>query len=88
MDIEHTEVTAREREVLVLVGARLQDEEIAARLRIARSTVAILLRSAMGKLAAQTRGEALAKLAESSDETAPRRCGEQDPSDPPSLLPG
>jgi DNA-binding CsgD family transcriptional regulator len=55
-------LTAREREVLVLVGARLEEEEIAARLGIAPSTVALLLRSAMVKLEARTRLAAARKL--------------------------
>jgi LuxR family transcriptional regulator, regulator of acetate metabolism len=56
------DLTAREHEVLELVGAGLAEEQIADRLRIAHSTVALLLRSAMGKLDAHTRVEAAAKL--------------------------
>jgi DNA-binding CsgD family transcriptional regulator len=57
-------LTVREREVLELVRARLGDEEIAARLGIAPSTVATLLGSSMRKLGAATRVEAAAKLSE------------------------
>jgi DNA-binding CsgD family transcriptional regulator len=57
-------LTPRERQVLELVGAGLGDEEIAARLRIARSTVAALLRSSMAKLRVQTRREAVMRLGE------------------------
>lgn len=56
-------LSARERQVLELVGAGLRDEEMADRLGIARSTVAMLLRSSMAKLDASTRVEAVAKLA-------------------------
>ncbi|MGH3070699.1 MAG: helix-turn-helix domain-containing protein [Gaiellaceae bacterium] len=56
-------LTVREREVLELVRARLRDEEIAARLGIAPSTVAALLGSSMRKLGAATRVEAAARLA-------------------------
>jgi DNA-binding CsgD family transcriptional regulator len=55
-------LTAREHEVLELVRTRLRDDEIAERLGIARSTAALLLRSAMHKLEARTRLEAVAKL--------------------------
>jgi DNA-binding CsgD family transcriptional regulator len=48
--------------VLALVRTRLRDDEIAERLGIARSTVALLLRSAMSKLEARTRLEAVANL--------------------------
>jgi DNA-binding NarL/FixJ family response regulator len=63
----HHLLTAREKEVLELVGAGLHDEQIAARLGIARSTVATLLRSSMEKLDAHTRGQAAAKLAGIND---------------------
>ena len=63
-------LSAREREVLDLVGAGLRDEEIAERLGVAPSTVATLLRSAMGKLGARTRVEAVARLAGIKDEHA------------------
>jgi DNA-binding NarL/FixJ family response regulator len=56
-------LTTREREVLELVHAGLGDEQIAAGLRIARSTVGLLLRSSMAKLGARTRVEAAARLA-------------------------
>jgi DNA-binding CsgD family transcriptional regulator len=56
-------LTAREREVVELVAAGLHDEEIADRMGIAPSTVATLLRSAMERLDARTRVEAVAKLA-------------------------
>jgi DNA-binding CsgD family transcriptional regulator len=55
-------LTAREHDVLELVRTRLRDDEIAERLGIARSTVALLLRSAMDKLEARTRLEAVANL--------------------------
>ena len=61
-------LSARERQVLELVGGGLRDEEIADRMRIARSTVSTLLRSAMAKLDARTRVEAVAKLAGIEDE--------------------
>jgi DNA-binding CsgD family transcriptional regulator len=60
-------LTDREREVLELVAAGLRDDEISARLGIARSTVATLLRSSMTKLDAQTRVQAAAKLAGIND---------------------
>jgi DNA-binding NarL/FixJ family response regulator len=60
-------LTSREREVLELVGAGLHDDEIAARLGIAPSTVARLVRSAMAKLDAHTRGQAAANLAAIKD---------------------
>jgi DNA-binding NarL/FixJ family response regulator len=63
-------LTAREREVLELVGAGLRDEEIAERLGIAPSTVATLVRSSMERLDARTRVEAVAKLAGVEDEHA------------------
>ena len=47
--METVDITARERQVLELVGAGLRDEQVAAHLGIARSTVALLLRSAMAK---------------------------------------
>jgi DNA-binding CsgD family transcriptional regulator len=50
------------------VAAGLRDEEIAARLGIAPSTVATLLRSSMEKLDARTRVQAVAKLAGIEDE--------------------
>jgi two-component system response regulator DevR len=55
-------LSARERQVLELVGAGVRDDEIAGRLGIARSTVAMLLRSSMAKLDARTRVEAVAKV--------------------------
>jgi DNA-binding CsgD family transcriptional regulator len=57
------DLTAREREVLDLVGSGRVEAEIADALGIARSTVATLLRSSMAKLGAQTRVEAAAKAA-------------------------
>jgi DNA-binding CsgD family transcriptional regulator len=62
-------LSARECEVVQLVAAGLRNEEIADRLGVARSTVATLLRSAMAKLDARTRVEAVAKLAGIEDET-------------------
>jgi len=62
-------LSARERQALELVGGGLRDDEIANRMRIARSTVSTLLRSAMAKLDARTRVEAVAKLAGIEDET-------------------
>jgi DNA-binding CsgD family transcriptional regulator len=61
-------LTARERQVLDLVGAGLRDDEIADCLGIAPSTVATLLKSSMERLAARTRVEAVAKLAGINDE--------------------
>ena len=61
-------LSAREREVLGLVGAGLRDEEIADRLGIALSTVATLIRSVMDRLGARTRVEAVAKLAAIKDD--------------------
>jgi DNA-binding CsgD family transcriptional regulator len=63
-------LTARERQVLELVAAGLRDDDMAERLRIARSTVATLLRSSMAKLDAHTRIEAVTKLAVIEDERA------------------
>jgi DNA-binding NarL/FixJ family response regulator len=65
-------LTAREQEVLELVGAGLRDEEIADRLGIASSTVATLLKSAMERLDAHTRVEAVAKLAGIKDDERSR----------------
>jgi DNA-binding NarL/FixJ family response regulator len=65
-------LTEREREVLELVGAGLRDEEIADRLGIASSTVATLLKSAMERLDAHTRVEAVAKLAGIKDDERSR----------------
>lgn len=61
-------LSTRECEVVRLVAAGLRNEEIADRLGVAGSTVATLLRSAMAKLDARTRVEAVAKLAGSEDE--------------------
>jgi DNA-binding CsgD family transcriptional regulator len=54
-------LTARERQVLELVGAGVRDDDIADRLQIAPTTVAMLLRSSMAKLDARTRVEAAAR---------------------------
>jgi DNA-binding CsgD family transcriptional regulator len=54
-------LTARERQVLELVAAGVRDDDIAGRLQIAASTVAMLLRSSMAKLGARTRVEAAAR---------------------------
>lgn len=59
--METVDITARERQVLELVGAGFRDEQVAAHLGIARSTVALLLRSAMAKLDARTRLDAVTK---------------------------
>ena len=56
-------LTAREREVLALVGAGLDNSEIGRRLGIGRPTVARLVSTASGKLGAHSRGQA-AVLAE------------------------
>jgi DNA-binding CsgD family transcriptional regulator len=56
-------LTVREHEVLDLVRLDLREDEIAARLRISPSTVALLLRSSMAKLGARTRLEAVAMAA-------------------------
>jgi DNA-binding CsgD family transcriptional regulator len=61
-------LTVRERQVLGLVAGSLRDEDIADRLQIAPSTVAMLLRSSMAKLDARTRIEAASKLAGVNDE--------------------
>jgi DNA-binding NarL/FixJ family response regulator len=65
-------LTSREHEVMELVATGLRDEEIACRLGIAPSTVASLVRSAMERLDARTRVEAVAKLAEINDEQQSR----------------
>lgn len=57
-------LTAREHQVLELVAAGVPDEGIADRLGIAPSTVATLLLTSLRKLGAQTRVEAVAKLAD------------------------
>jgi DNA-binding NarL/FixJ family response regulator len=61
------DVTSRERDVLLLVAAGLREDEIAARLRIAQSSVELLLRSAMAKLDETTRLAAAARFATRSD---------------------
>jgi len=53
-------LTAREREVLELVGAGLTNVEIGRRLGIGRPTVARLVSTASGKLGARSRGQAAA----------------------------
>lgn len=63
IELRSESLSARERQVLELVGAGLRDEEMADCLGIARSTVTMLLRSSMAKLDARTRVEAVAKLA-------------------------
>jgi DNA-binding CsgD family transcriptional regulator len=55
-------LTRREDEVLVLVARGLRDDEIASQLGIAATSVATLLRSAMGKLDAPTRTRAARQL--------------------------
>jgi DNA-binding CsgD family transcriptional regulator len=67
----HADLTRREREVFELAGAHLREEEIADCLGIARSTVAMLLRSGMQKLGVRTRGEAVARLNAIGDGSAP-----------------
>lgn len=62
--VENAGLTVRERQVLELVDTGLGDEEIAKRLRIARSTVDTLLRSSMTKLRVRTRREAVTRIAE------------------------
>lgn len=69
-ETQNDDLSARERQVLELVGSGLRDEEMADRLGIARSTVSMLLRSSMAKLDASTRVEAASKLAEIKDEHA------------------
>ena len=66
------DLTARECEVLGLVGDGLEDGEIANQLGVAQSSVSTLLRSAMAKLDSQTRVQAVARLAE-IDEQKRRR---------------
>jgi len=61
-------LTPRERQILAAVAAGHRDTAIAAELGIAPSTVAALLRSAMGKLGARTRVQAVARLAGIDDE--------------------
>ena len=63
-----TLVTSRERQVLEAVAAGRRDAAIAEELGIAPSTVAALLRSAMAKLGARTRVQAVARLAGIDDE--------------------
>jgi DNA-binding CsgD family transcriptional regulator len=58
-------LTPRERQVLELVGVGCLDDQIATRLGIAPTTVAMLLRSSMAKLDARTRVQAVARLRES-----------------------
>jgi DNA-binding CsgD family transcriptional regulator len=62
IELRSESLSARERQVLELVGAGVRDDEMADRLGIARSTVAMLLRSSMAKLDARTRVEAAAKF--------------------------
>ncbi len=57
------EITAREREVLVLVSAGVASREIAARLGISRATVESHVRSAMYKVGARSRVHAVLLLA-------------------------
>ena len=56
-------VTGREREVLQLVASGLTTPEIAARLGVSRTTVTSLVRSAMTRLGARSRGQAAALIA-------------------------
>jgi DNA-binding CsgD family transcriptional regulator len=58
-------LTARERQVLELVGAGLTNAQIASRLGIARRTVVALITSASGKLGAQNRNQAASLVARS-----------------------
>jgi DNA-binding CsgD family transcriptional regulator len=57
------EITAREREVLMLVSTGVASREIAARLGISRATVESHVRSAMCKVGARTRLHAVLLLA-------------------------
>jgi DNA-binding CsgD family transcriptional regulator len=59
-------LTGREREVLALVADGATSREIAQRLGVARATVETQITSAMGKLGARTRLQAVAVLAERS----------------------
>jgi DNA-binding CsgD family transcriptional regulator len=57
-------LTRREYEVLRLVGAGLTNPEIADELGLTRNTVKTYLQSAMSKLGARNRVEAIAKASE------------------------
>jgi len=61
-------LSRRERETLELVGAGLTSVEIAGRLGVTRLTVDSFVRSAMARLGASTRVEAVAMLARSMPE--------------------
>jgi DNA-binding CsgD family transcriptional regulator len=63
-------LTEREVEVLLLVAEGLSTPEISARLRVARSTVDTLVRTARRKLGARTRREAAAVLVAQVDDAA------------------
>jgi DNA-binding CsgD family transcriptional regulator len=66
-DLPPSGITAREREVLELVGKGLASGAIARRLGLARSTVDSHVRSAMAKLGARTRVHAAALIAASQN---------------------
>jgi DNA-binding CsgD family transcriptional regulator len=57
-------LTGREREVLLLVGQGLSNQEIARRLGVGRPTVARIVQSAARKLGAETRAQAAALAAQ------------------------
>jgi DNA-binding CsgD family transcriptional regulator len=68
LEEQNVDLSPREREALQLVGGGLRDDAIATRMGVAPSTVATLIRSAMARLDARTRVEAVAKLAGIGDD--------------------
>jgi DNA-binding CsgD family transcriptional regulator len=60
-------LTNREREIVVLAGRGLTNAEIARRMGLGRPTVARILSNAMGKLGAESRGQAVRLVAELDD---------------------
>jgi DNA-binding CsgD family transcriptional regulator len=60
-------LTNREREIVVLAGRGLTNAEIARRMGLGRPTVTRILSNAMGKLGAESRGQAVSLVAELDD---------------------